>query len=84
MRHFLFGSLILAAEGMNMENGEQDEEEEEEEGDLKVYDDKEGVRHVHKSTGWGDCCGIRVPAAVGAEGEARKEGGKVLRRVPFD
>jgi serine/threonine-protein phosphatase 2A activator len=84
MQHFLFGSLIPAVEGMSAELGEEDEEEEEDGGEVKVWDDVEGKRHVHKSTGWGDCCGIRVPAAVGAEGEMRKGGGKVLRRVPFD
>ncbi|KAF2710156.1 Phosphotyrosyl phosphatase activator, partial [Pleomassaria siparia CBS 279.74] len=84
MQHFLFGSLIPAAEGMSEEQGEEDEDEGEEGGEVKVWDDEDGQRHVHKATGWGDCCGIRVPAAVGAEGEARKGGGKVLRRVPFD
>jgi len=91
MQHFLFGSLIPAVEGMRAEDeaGAADEDEDEEEeakegGKVTVFDDAEGKRHVHATVGWGDCCGIRVPAAVGAEGEARKSGARGLRRVPFD
>ncbi|KAF1849508.1 Phosphotyrosyl phosphatase activator [Cucurbitaria berberidis CBS 394.84] len=86
MQHFLFGSLIPAVEGMSTEEeaGVDPEEEEAEGGEVKVFDDEAGKRHVHANAGWGDCCGIRVPAAVGAEGEARKGGAKQLRRVPFD
>ncbi|KAF2028672.1 Phosphotyrosyl phosphatase activator [Setomelanomma holmii] len=86
MQHFLFGSLIKAEEGMTREEdvGVEPEEEEVEGGEVKVFDDEAGKRHVHANAGWGDCCGIRVPAAVGAEGEERKAGGKALRRVPFD
>ena len=83
MQHFLFGSLIPAAEGMSEEQAE-DGEGDGEEGNIDVFDDDKGTRHVHKSIGWGDCCGIRVPAAVGADGEGRKGGMRVLRRVPFD
>ncbi|KAF2250904.1 Phosphotyrosyl phosphatase activator, partial [Trematosphaeria pertusa] len=87
MQHFLFGSLIPAVEGMSKEDdfGLGDESEDEEGGEVKVFTDEEGTRHVHSQAGWGDCCGIRVPAAVGAEGEERKMGmGHRLRRVPFD
>jgi len=86
MQHFLFGSLVPPVEGMSTEEeaGVEKEEEEEEGGEVKVFDDETGKRHVHASAGWGDCCGIRVPAAVGAEGEARKGGARGLRRVPFD
>lgn len=86
MQHFLFGSLIPAVEGMSTEEeaGVDKEAEEAEGGEVKVFDDETGKRHVHANAGWGDCCGIRVPAAVGAEGEARKGGAKQLRRVPFD
>lgn len=86
MQHFLFGSLVPAAEGMSTEDeaGVAAEEDEEEGGEVEVYTDELGKRHVHASVGWGDCCGIRVPAAVGAEGEERKAGGRALRRVPFD
>lgn len=86
MQHFLFGSLIPAAEGMSTEEeaGLGNEEDEEEGGEVQVFTDEAGKRHVHASVGWGDCCGIRVPAAIGAEGEARKGGARGLRRVPFD
>lgn len=84
MQHFLFGSLIPAVEGMSEDDDMGREEEEAKEGgEVKVFDDKDGKRHVHSVVGWGDCCGIRVPAAVGAEGEERKRG-MGLRRVPFD
>ncbi|KAJ4351396.1 Serine/threonine-protein phosphatase 2A activator 2 [Didymosphaeria variabile] len=86
MQHFLFGSLIPAESDMSHEEefGLSTEEEEEEGGEVKVFNDEAGKRHVHASKGWGDCCGIRVPAAVGAEGEERKGGMQRLRRVPFD
>jgi len=87
MQHFLFGSLVPAVQGMTREEdaGLRSEDEEEEGGEVKVFDDESGKRHVHaNATGWGDCCGIRVPAAVGAEGEERKGGTRALRRVPFD
>lgn len=87
MQHFLFGSLVKPVEGMSTEDeaGVEPEEQEVEGGEVKVFDDEAGKRHVHANAGWGDCCGIRVPAAVGAEGEERKMGvGKALRRVPFD
>jgi serine/threonine-protein phosphatase 2A activator len=84
MQHFLFGSLIPAVDGMSTEDSLGPDDEELEGGEVKVFDDAEGKRHVHQSTGWGDCCGIRVPAAVGAEGEERKGGRGQLRRVPFD
>ncbi|KAJ5023533.1 Phosphotyrosyl phosphate activator protein-domain-containing protein [Bipolaris maydis] len=86
MQHFLFGSLVPAVEGMSVEDEADKDKEDEgaEAGEVQVFDDEAGKRHVHASVGWGDCCGIRVPAAVGAEGEARKGGARGLRRVPFD
>jgi len=87
MQHFLFGTLIPAEDGMSRETDYDmgPESEDEEGGEVTVFDDGDGKRHVHASVGWGDCCGIRVPAAVGAEGEERKMGaGARLRRVPFD
>ncbi|KAK4042417.1 hypothetical protein C8A01DRAFT_44551 [Parachaetomium inaequale] len=88
MQHFLFGSLIPAAEGMSEpreKDGEEEEEEEGEGGEVEVFDDKEGVRHVHQPSGWGDCCGIKVPSSIAAAEEMRKRGvGEQLRRIPFD
>lgn len=80
-QHFLFGSLLPAAEGMSDEEagqrvGEKDEE----------VVEVDGMRHVHSASSWGDCCGIKVPSAIGARQEAEKAeaGGGGLRRVPFD
>ncbi|CBX98719.1 hypothetical protein IAQ61_007656 [Plenodomus lingam] len=90
MQHFLFGSLVPAAPGMRTleqaqaEGEAEDGDEQPEDAVVEVFDDDAGKRHVHAAVGWGDCCGIRVPAAVGAEGEARKGGARGLRRVPFD
>ncbi|KAL2023462.1 hypothetical protein VTK56DRAFT_2458 [Thermocarpiscus australiensis] len=87
MQHFLFGSLIPAAEGMSEQEqmGVKGEEDEEEGGEVEVYDDKNGVRHVHQASGWGDCCGIKVPSSIAAAEEMRKKGaGEQLRRIPFD
>ncbi|KAH6651093.1 hypothetical protein F5144DRAFT_617761 [Chaetomium tenue] len=94
MQHFLFGSLIPAAEGMSEPleggaagngNGEGGDDDEEEGGEVEVFDDKEGVRHVHQPKGWGDCCGIKVPSSLAAAAEMKKRGaGEQLRRIPFD
>jgi serine/threonine-protein phosphatase 2A activator len=87
MQHFLFGGLIPAAEGMSEpgQRGAKAEEEEEEGGEVEVYDDKDGVRHVHQQSGWGDCCGIKVPSSIAAAEEMKKRGMvEQLRRIPFD
>jgi serine/threonine-protein phosphatase 2A activator len=85
MQHFLFGSLIPAAEGMGEpETTGADEEDEEEGGEVDVFD-KDGVRHVHQPRGWGDCCGIKVPSSLAAAEEMKKRGAvEQLRRIPFD
>lgn len=80
-QHFLFGSLLSAAENMS-----RDVEQlvgEEDVGEVEVTVD--GMKHTHSANRWGDCCGIKVPSAVGARQEMSKMGGGGgLRRVPFD
>ncbi|KAJ4397220.1 Serine/threonine-protein phosphatase 2A activator 2 [Gnomoniopsis smithogilvyi] len=84
MQHFLFGSLVPAAEGMSEQDlvGVPDEEEDDEGGEVQVFQEG-GVRHVHQQNGWGECCGIKVPSGVAAGMEAMKQG-QSLRRIPFD
>ncbi|KAK4463094.1 hypothetical protein QBC42DRAFT_266341 [Cladorrhinum samala] len=90
MQHFLFGSLIPAAEGMSEmatpSHAAGDVDDDELDRDVEVFDDTEGKRHVHQqSVGWGDCCGIKVPSSLAAAEEMRKRGGgETLRRIPFD
>jgi len=80
MQHFLFGSLVPAVEGMSTEDECAPLEDDEE-----VVVMKDGMRHVHSPSSWGDCCGIKVPSSVGAAQEMRKRlGVGGLRRVPFD
>ncbi|KAL8945809.1 MAG: hypothetical protein Q9222_007700 [Ikaeria aurantiellina] len=85
MQHFLFGSLVPAAEGMSKEEevGVRPEAEETEGGEVVV--DNGGVKHVHRDDAWGDCCGIKIPSTVAAAQEAKKKGeAEGLRRIPFD
>ncbi|KAF2169798.1 hypothetical protein M409DRAFT_64804 [Zasmidium cellare ATCC 36951] len=80
-QHFLFGSLLPATEAMSKDAEERVGEDDV--GEVEVTVD--GMKHVHSANSWGDCCGIKVPSAVGARLEARKNGeGGQLRRVPFD
>jgi serine/threonine-protein phosphatase 2A activator len=85
MQHFLFGSLVPAAEGMSTEEefGGRTEDEEPEGGEVVVM--KDGMKHVHQMNSWGDCCGIKVPSSVAAAQEMKKRmGADGLRRIPFD
>ena len=80
-QHFLFGSLIPATAEMS-----KDAESTLDEGDVGEFEvTVDGMRHVHNASSWGDCCGIKVPSAVGARIEGEKNGnGGGLRRIPFD
>ncbi|CAK7243067.1 MAG: Serine/threonine-protein phosphatase 2A activator 2 [Sporothrix thermara] len=98
MQHFLFGSLVPAAQGMTPAreehggeaNGDYDDDDDDDEDAIVDGNDsvevfqEGGVRHIHNPSGWGDCCGIRVPSSLGAAGEMRKHGRDALRRIPFD
>ncbi|MCJ1313623.1 Serine/threonine-protein phosphatase 2A activator 2 [Agyrium rufum] len=79
MQHFMFGSLIPAAEGMGVDDVAP-------ETDARGEDmHKEGPGHVHRDDVWGDCCGIKIPSTVVAAQEDRKgSGDRGLRRIPFD
>ncbi|BFZ61703.1 Serine/threonine-protein phosphatase 2A activator 2 [Saitoella coloradoensis] len=81
MQHFMFGTLVRAADGMSE--------------DREVMEDEDEDEHGHQH-GWGDCCGIKVPSAIAArqgeeQGQLRRVvvpgagvvGGGV-RRLPFD
>jgi len=84
MQHFLFGSLVPAAEGMSKDtlNDLAPESEEEEGGELGL--EKDGVKHVHRDNAWGDCCGIKIPSTLAAAQEAQKGDRVSLRMVHFD
>ncbi len=73
MQHFLFGSLVPAAEGMCYE------------GEGMVGLKSENGGHWHGEDQWGDCCGIKIPSQVAAAEDERRRGEREgLRRVPFD
>lgn len=76
MQHFLFGSLIPAADGMTESN---DIMHSRDDNDPDVH-----KSHVHNGQSWSDCCGIKVPGAAGAAQEMRKHGSQQLRPLPFD
>ncbi|RDA83764.1 hypothetical protein CP532_5176 [Ophiocordyceps camponoti-leonardi (nom. inval.)] len=79
MQHFLFGSLIPAAPGMSQATTD-DEGRHSNGGDAS----ERPSDHEHDGTGWGDCCGIKVPSSVAAAQEMRKKAEGELRRIPFD
>lgn len=74
MQHFLFGSLIPAADGMSPASAAENQDEEEIHSQV----------HEHGKS-WNDCCGIKVPSHLAAAGELRKHMGSTsMRRIPFD
>ncbi|TQV97260.1 serine/threonine-protein phosphatase 2A activator 2 [Cordyceps javanica] len=78
MQHFLFGSLVPAADGMS-------EERPDAAGAEHGADEDSHDGHQHDGKGWDDCCGIKVPSSIAAAQELRKMGGgDSLRRIPFD
>lgn len=80
-QHFLFGSLLPAAPEMSQDVEAHGDEDDGCGGHMTVGD----VKHKHNAASWGDCCGIKVPSAVGARQEAKKHGeDSGLRRLPFD
>lgn len=80
-QHFLFGSLLPAAPEMSQDAEAKVSDEEAGEVEVTVGD----VKHKHSAGSWGDCCGIKVPSAIGARQEAKKHGeDSGLRRLPFD
>ncbi|KAG0635873.1 hypothetical protein HOY80DRAFT_1024763 [Tuber brumale] len=76
MQHFLFGGLVSAVEGIGGGDGEEGEE-----GEREVVD-REGMTHVHST--WGECCGIKVPAAIGARRAGEQGSLRKVPRIPFD
>lgn len=83
MQHFLFGSLIPAVGGMSEADATSTADDDED------YDGTADARqhpgHSHDGTGWGDCCGIKVPSSIAAAQELKKGSkGEALRRIPFD
>ena len=84
MQHFLFGTLIPAAEGMQKEGdaGVAKESEEKVGGELEIG--AHGAKHVHRDDAWGDCCGIKIPSTVAASQEEKRKGEQQFRMVPFD
>ncbi|UKZ79490.1 Serine/threonine-protein phosphatase 2A activator 2 [Trichoderma virens FT-333] len=80
MQHFLFGSLISAAAGMSEEDPSAAGEDSGEDQSNNSH-----TGHAHDGTGWGDCCGIKVPSSLAAAQEMKKGGHvETLRRIPFD
>ena len=80
-QHFLFGSLLPATDEMSKDAEQRVGDEDVGEYEVTV----DGMKHVHNASSWGDCCGIKVPSAVGARSEAQKNGQNgQLRRLPFD
>lgn len=84
MQHFLFGSLVPAADGMS-EGTTGAASDDEADGGEATHGEGHDSDHRHDGTGWGDCCGIKVPSSIAAAQEMRKRAkGGTLRIIPFD
>ncbi|POS86330.1 PTPA-like protein [Erysiphe pulchra] len=87
MQHFLFGSLIPAAENMTPEEDLETSTEEVELKNISTVHIVSFKKHLHNANSWGDCCGIKVPSSVAVAEELKKglnRSGQKLRRIPFD
>ena len=87
MQHFLFGGLVPAEPSMSRETNFdiKSQKIEEEGGEVQVFTDGQGVKHIHNESSWGGCCGIKVPSSAGAMGEMRKQRKEPpLRSIPLD
>lgn len=69
VQHFLFGSILQKPEWQEA-----------------VEDSpNEGHGHGHHQHGWGDCCGIPVPAAfAAAQANDKVVSQRGIRPIPFD
>ena len=76
MQHFLFGSLVPADERMGKDETSS--------SPVQERPEYIGPHHHAHGDAWGDCCGIKIPSAVAAATDARKQRDNELRRIPFD
>lgn len=70
MQHFYFSEFLPCPEGISPPHQHKDGEE-----------DVEGELSSHVHTGWGDCCGIKIPSAIAATQLKNKQN---QRPLPFD
>ncbi|KHJ32067.1 putative serine threonine-protein phosphatase 2a activator 2 [Erysiphe necator] len=87
MQHFLFGSLIPAAESMAPEEDCENNNDKNEVDNRNTVPMADFSKHVHNTNSWGDCCGIKVPSSIAVAQELKKgynSGSQRLRRIPFD
>ncbi|RHZ72688.1 hypothetical protein Glove_241g58 [Diversispora epigaea] len=79
MQHFMFGSLISFKGSSNMETDNYVNENGSCQGEEKNGDHV----HIHAfGQEFPDCCGIKIPSAIGANQMGIREG--TVRRLPFD
>jgi serine/threonine-protein phosphatase 2A activator len=85
MQHFLFGSLVPAMEGMSADTEPNEDGDGVDSGHVCDSSAEGNHPRIHQHSGWGDCCGIKVPSSIAALQEQRKNGVQSsLRRIPFD